>query len=987
MYRIALYTTTGDSSTTTVLSTGDMTVKGWSKRVNAPGKMTFSMHKANLKATATNLRQYRRARLYRRKRDNTNTYEAVWYGYIEGTKQIGDEIEVVCVGMLQLFAKRETGVREQFNGQGSTEAFGLLTATNATDGATGITTGTGGVTSTRDLTLDQREISKAWEELAKAHDAEFEIDDAGAFNFVSALGTDKSATITLSFRQDGQPGSNVNELDLGEDGQDMANRLIGISSALGGLTSTKEDAASQTLYGVLIARKVFNEANDQTTLDAMTQAEVSQRANPITDLRMEPTLATKKFNAVTGTRVVSGLQYGDVVVGDTVTVNIVTPNRTISGAKRIAEITVDVDENGQERMRFTIAESGVYVTASYLDSKEIKDLKRTVKELEHDLTHPPAMSVGGDISGVKTTNFYAWAKTEGNAGIFQGNFDSSSATPWVEIIVQNLATTGTSDLVAEPDTEYLNETSLRYIDAGINCSAYDGNDMGWGYTLPYDGYLYVQSEDLDAGGNLAVGVTSATKELMLFAGGSAGSDVQMTISADGVQFGFKDENTTGGPFTYTTPILDMAATPKKTIDPSARILYFPDGTTAAIDWSVQGTVSVTGFSPAAGSITYAMIQDVSATSRILGRITAGAGDIEELTAANVKTILSLTSADVGLGSVENTALSTWAGSANITTVGTVGTGTWDATAIGISKGGTGETTAQAAIDALLPSQTGNNGKYLTTDGTNSSWGSPAGGGDVLGPASNTANYVPQWDGADSKTLKDGLAVGTGASNLVQLDGSAHLPAVDGSALTGLTATQVGLGTASTPQFAEINLGHASDTTFTRVSAGVAAIEGVTILTVAGGTLTGALDLGENAGLVLDTLLSDDGKYSGIVENGTAGATLAFGDLCCLDATAGKWLLADANVITAADGDCRGMLGICVLAGNDTEPTKMLVWGKVRAAAFPAFTVNEKVYVSETAGDVTHTQPTTTDVAIRVVGTALTAEDLFFNVSPNYITHV
>ncbi len=56
-----------------------------------------------------------------------------------------------------------------------------------------------------------------------------------------------------------------------------------------------------------------------------------------------------------------------------------------------------------------------------------------------------------------------------------------------------------------------------------------------------------------------------------------------------------------------------------------------------------------------GSITYAKMQDVSATSRILGRITAGSGDVEELTAANVKTLLALTSSDVGLGNVTNDA--------------------------------------------------------------------------------------------------------------------------------------------------------------------------------------------------------------------------------------------------------------------------------------------------------------------------------------------
>ena len=44
----------------------------------------------------------------------------------------------------------------------------------------------------------------------------------------------------------------------------------------------------------------------------------------------------------------------------------------------------------------------------------------------------------------------------------------------------------------------------------------------------------------------------------------------------------------------------------------------------------------------------------------------------------------------------------------------------------ISQGGTGQTSAAAATNALLPTQTGNSGKYLTTDGINVSWGSIAG---------------------------------------------------------------------------------------------------------------------------------------------------------------------------------------------------------------------------------------------------------------------
>jgi hypothetical protein len=87
----------------------------------------------------------------------------------------------------------------------------------------------------------------------------------------------------------------------------------------------------------------------------------------------------------------------------------------------------------------------------------------------------------------------------------------------------------------------------------------------------------------------------------------------------------------------------------------------------------------------------------------LGTITAGTwngttialarGGTGSTTAAGART-------NLGLGNVENTALSTWAGSANITTLGTVATGTWNATPISLAKGGTGATTAPLARSAL-----------------------------------------------------------------------------------------------------------------------------------------------------------------------------------------------------------------------------------------------------------------------------------------------
>lgn len=59
--------------------------------------------------------------------------------------------------------------------------------------------------------------------------------------------------------------------------------------------------------------------------------------------------------------------------------------------------------------------------------------------------------------------------------------------------------------------------------------------------------------------------------------------------------------------------------------------------------------------------------------------------------------VTLVKGDVGLGNVENTALSTWGGSANITTVGTIATGTWNATTISVNKGGTGATTLTGLV--------------------------------------------------------------------------------------------------------------------------------------------------------------------------------------------------------------------------------------------------------------------------------------------------
>jgi hypothetical protein len=70
--------------------------------------------------------------------------------------------------------------------------------------------------------------------------------------------------------------------------------------------------------------------------------------------------------------------------------------------------------------------------------------------------------------------------------------------------------------------------------------------------------------------------------------------------------------------------------------------------------------------------------------------------LADLAVTDAKIASGINKSKVGLSNVENTALSTWTGGNNITSLGTILSGTWSGTAIAISNGGTGATSAAAA---------------------------------------------------------------------------------------------------------------------------------------------------------------------------------------------------------------------------------------------------------------------------------------------------
>lgn len=106
-------------------------------------------------------------------------------------------------------------------------------------------------------------------------------------------------------------------------------------------------------------------------------------------------------------------------------------------------------------------------------------------------------------------------------------------------------------------------------------------------------------------------------------------------------------------------------------------------------------------------------------------------------------VTAVTSVDVSGGT---TGLTTSGGP--ITTTGTITL----AGTLAIANGGTGQTTAANAINALLPSQGGNSGKFLTTNGTVASWGTAGAG---------TVTSVDGSGGSSGLTLTGGPITGSG----------------------------------------------------------------------------------------------------------------------------------------------------------------------------------------------------------------------------------
>lgn len=132
----------------------------------------------------------------------------------------------------------------------------------------------------------------------------------------------------------------------------------------------------------------------------------------------------------------------------------------------------------------------------------------------------------------------------------------------------------------------------------------------------------------------------------------------------------------------------------------------------------------------------------------------------------------------------------------VTTSGTLAV-TLNGSSIPVSSGGTGATTASAAINNLLPDQVSANGKYLTSNGTSASWGTITA---VSGPGSSVDGDIATWNGTGGNTLRSeakfNVNATTGAITKTFAGGPTTLDSMDIGTATTWTQARLVTGTSN-----------------------------------------------------------------------------------------------------------------------------------------------------------------------------------------------
>jgi hypothetical protein len=128
------------------------------------------------------------------------------------------------------------------------------------------------------------------------------------------------------------------------------------------------------------------------------------------------------------------------------------------------------------------------------------------------------------------------------------------------------------------------------------------------------------------------------------------------------------------------------------------------------------------------------------------------------------------------------------------------------------------------------------------------------------------------------------------------------------------------------------------------------------------------------------LAGADHTYTGLSAQMLAGGAISAFDLVCVHTVTQEVVEADASAYATAR-----VIGIAPAAISDTATGTILLQGFIRDDSW-AWTAGSTLYLSETAGAMTHTAPSTDGAFVLVVGVALSPDVVYINPSMDVIEH-
>jgi len=243
--------------------------------------------------------------------------------------------------------------------------------------------------------------------------------------------------------------------------------------------------------------------------------------------------------------------------------------------------------------------------------------------------------------------------------------------------------------------------------------------------------------------------------------------------------------------------------------------------------------------------------------------------------------------------------------------------------LAVTNGGTGATTNAGALNNLLPTQTGNSGKYLTTDGTNASWATSGGGLTIaLDTTTNASRYLTFTSATSGVVSTENVSTSLYFNpSSGSLTATTFVGALTGNATTATSAT-------TSTNLAGGAGGSIPYQTGSGATTFLAAGTNGQYLTLSGGVPTWAN---------ITTVSSFSGGTTGLTPNtATTGAITLAGTLAVANGGTGvttssgasSVVLRDANVNTSANDFYEGFTNVAA-AGTTTTLT---------AASTPNFVV-------------------------------------------------